>query len=267
MPYDLVIREVTDFRRTATNTRKRVPDASLFDVYSEHFMTIPINRADLQEQFYRLRYQVYCVENAFEDRGKHPAGLESDEFDAHSVSSLLIHLPTGMVAGGIRIILPFQNDEPRELPVWRLCNADFDATGDRNRTAEVSRIAVSKQFRQHCAMRPNSNCAETDSLFRVMTQLSLGLLGAVIRMCAEHGITQVCAAMEPSLLRMFSRFGVHLQKLGDLVEYHGWRQPAYANLDRLLARTWLERPDVWAIMTQAGKHWPLNPALAYTSTT
>jgi len=73
-------------------------------------------------------------------------------------------------------------------------------------------------------------------------------------------MTHICAAMEPSLLRMFARWGIHLQKLGKPVEYHGLRQPTYADLNELLSRTWDERPDVWSILTQKGEYWPLTPS-------
>ena len=251
---------------TAVRGRIRVDDDSLFDVYSRHFMTVPANGADLRERFYRLRYQVYCVENPFEDAATHPDGLETDEFDEHSIQSLLIHIPTGMVAGGIRIILPQREGAPRDMPVWRICDREAYAQRDLHlpvsRTAEVSRNAVSKEFRHHFA----HHCGGGDELRRIIPHISLGLLGAVIRMCAENGITHVCAAMEPPMLRMFARLGVHFLKLGGPVDYHGTRQPAYADLDSLLARTFVERPDVWAIMTKRGAYWPLNRPLAAAMT-
>jgi len=235
------------------------PEATLFDAYSDQFATLSVNSTALLEKFYRLRYHVYCVENGFEDREMHPEGLEIDRFDGHSVSSVLVHRHTGVVAGGVRIILPFHEDDRRDQPMWSLCSPENYANrvGDRTvqRTAEVSRFAVSNQFRQIYA----ETHERTDSL-RLVAQLSVGLLGAVVRMCAERGMTHICAAMEPSLLRMFARWGIHLQKLGKPVEYHGLRQPTYADLNELLSRTWDERPDVWSILTQKGEYWPLTPS-------
>ena len=159
------------------------PKTSLFDVYNRYFKTVPVNSTALHELFYRLRYQVYCVENPFEDKGRHPEGLEIDEFDNRSVSSLLVHVPTGLVAGGIRVILPGPDRGPRDLPVWRVCDPEAYANREkhlpRERTAEVSRIAVSKEFRQHCASKVDYG--EAGSVGRtIMTQLSVGLLGAVL---------------------------------------------------------------------------------------
>jgi N-acyl amino acid synthase of PEP-CTERM/exosortase system len=253
--------------RTADATNRNVvsvqdPDSSLFAVYCKHFMVVPANGASLRERFYRLRYQVYCLENPFEDASAHPNGLEIDEFDAHSVNSLVIHVPTGMVAGGIRLILPCNGES--DLPVWRVCDRDVAANKaayvPASRTAEVSRNSVSKEFRQLCVHTMDSEGRH--ELRRVMRHLSLGSLAAVIHMASVNGITHITAAMESPMLRMFASLGLHFQKLGGPVEYHGVRQPAYAELDSLLARVWVERPDVWEIMTHRGKYWPLNEPLA-----
>jgi len=187
--------------------------------------------------------------------------MERDEFDPHAACSLLVHRPTGIVAGGIRLILPFEDGTPRDLPLWRVCdrNALASYSLPRERTGEVSRNAISKQFRG-MMMKVGESGAE--SFHRVMRNLSLGLMASVVRMAKEHGITHVCAAMEAPMLRMFARLGIHFQKLGPPIEFHGVRQPAYADLDALLVRTWIERPDVWALVTDAGRDWPLNQALA-----
>ncbi len=74
-------------------------------------------------------------------------------------------------------------------------------------------------------------------------------------------MTHLCAIKEPALLRMLSRLGIHFNNLGPRVEYHGTRQPCYSNLDLLLARTWIERREVWEILTRDGEIWPLNTEL------
>jgi N-acyl amino acid synthase of PEP-CTERM/exosortase system len=173
-------------------------------------------------------------------------------------------VPTGVAAGGIRIILPSQDCGPRDLPIWRVCDRKAHAEREKyvplNRTVEVSRIAVSKEFRQRCGRKWEGEAGTTSRM--VTTQLSMGLLGAVIRMCAESNMTHLTAIMEASMLRLFANFGVHLHKLGAPVEYHGLRHPVYADIDALLAQAWVERPDVWAILTDHGEWWPLNRRLA-----
>ena len=42
-----------------------------------------------------------------------------------------------------------------------------------------------------------------------------------------------------------------------MVDYHGRRQPCYCDLDHLLATAYSHRPDVWAVLTDSGRIWPL----------
>ena len=83
--------------------------------------------------------------------------------------------------------------------------------------------------------------------------ITLGLFKATLQMSFEHGITDWFAVMEPSLLRLLTRFGIYFQPLGPVVEYHGLRQPCHANIDRLLETAQLARYDVWDFVTDEGR--------------
>jgi N-acyl amino acid synthase of PEP-CTERM/exosortase system len=232
-------------------------------LYTRHFTTLRADTDRLKTQFYKLRYQVYCVENAFEDPDAQTDEMERDGFDDHSVSSLLVHRHTGVISGGIRLILPYKGEAKRELPLLDLCDRNALAlhSGElpAGRTAEVSRYAISKQSRRLMTELISGGVATPHQLLR---HLSLGLIAAVVRMAAEQGITHICAMMEAPTFRMFARLGLHFHKLGPAVEHHGLRQPSFADLDRMLARAWVERPEVWALITRDGMDWPLNQALA-----
>jgi N-acyl amino acid synthase of PEP-CTERM/exosortase system len=76
-----------------------------------------------------------------------------------------------------------------------------------------------------------------------------------VRMSIENGITHWCAVMEPTLLRLLTRLGIHFEPIGPMIEYHGRRQPCYIPLEVLLPRVQRERPDVWDVITRGGKHW------------
>jgi len=71
-------------------------------------------------------------------------------------------------------------------------------------------------------------------------------------------MTHICAVMEPTLLRMLRRLGMVMPSIGPVVEYHGLRQPCYGHLDTGLARVWIQRPEVWELLTCDGALWPLN---------
>jgi hypothetical protein len=46
--------------------------------------------------------------------------------------------------------------------------------------------------------------------------------------------------------------------LGALVNYHGRRQPVWVEIDSMLRRIFDERPDVWEVITDGGRLWPLT---------
>jgi N-acyl amino acid synthase of PEP-CTERM/exosortase system len=232
-------------------------------VYEFLFDSIPAENDEQKTLAFRLRYEVYCLENRFEDPASHPNGIETDRFDAHSVHSLLVHRPTGTTVGTVRLILPRSPGSVADLPIHEVCPDRLRQCGDPAlplaATAEVSRLAMSKNLRACC---PDSwSAGSADAPRRLVPYVSLGLMRSIVSMAARSGVTHLCAMMEPTLLRMLGRLGVHFHDLGPRVTFHGTRQPCYADLDALLARTWVERRDVWRILTCRGEAWPLNTQL------
>jgi N-acyl amino acid synthase of PEP-CTERM/exosortase system len=240
----------------------------LIDLYHNYF---EVKRAETAEDLaaaFRLRYDVYCVENPFEDPNINPVGLETDAYDATALHSLLVHRSTGEIVGTVRLILPSCGKSGMGLPLRNICDHEFlvrdNATLPWTSTAEISRFAVSKKLRQRATDRraaigefPFEHDARRRS-----PDTSLGLMQAVIAMAFAAGVTHLCAAMEPALLRMLRRLGMHFPSLGPEIEYHGRRQPCYVHLDSGLTKTWLQRPEVWEFLTCAGELWPLNGDLA-----
>ncbi len=241
----------------------------LIDVYSSYFESVPANTDALRNTGYRLRYEVYCVEHPFEDPADSPDGLECDAFDEHSLHSLLMYRRSGTAAGAVRLILPRPGEDATKMPIHHVCRHELLLHDSdrlpRSRTAEISRFAVSKNFRRRTGDRETAvgGHAETEEdPRRLIPHISLGLMRAIVAMAAEAGMTHLCAVMEPALLRLLKRLGVHFNDLGPRVDYHGKRQPCFADLDELLARTWIERREVWEVLTHDGALWPINRALA-----
>jgi len=84
---------------------------------------------------------------------------------------------------------------------------------------------------------------ETERCF--VRGMILGLVKGVAAMSAEHGIAHLGAVLTPALLRHMARFGVSLDPVGPLVDYHGLRQAAVCNAGRMLARIEARRPAIW----------------------
>lgn len=239
---------------------------SLLEIYDMFFEVVPATTPDLLEEAHRLRYQVYCLENQFEPKAENPGGLEMDEFDVRSCQSLLLHRATGAVAGTVRLILPGAR-ETDTLPAQDISRDLSDLSSarlPRDSTAEISRFAVSKEFRRriedgrwpavreewHDKVPPGTNR-------RVLPHLTLGLMRALVKMSMDNGISHWCANVETPLLRLLKRLGIHFHAVGPLVNYHGWRQPVYSSIDELSRTVFRSRPEVWDVITDRGRLVPV----------
>jgi N-acyl amino acid synthase of PEP-CTERM/exosortase system len=249
-------------RAEATPDERR----SLFSMYARWFDVVPADTPERLDEAYKLRYQVYCVENQFEPPDSAQHGRETDDFDRHSVHSLLIHRPTGMVAGTVRLILPVDGRGIDALPISACCTEPSlrdPARFPPARTAEISRFAVSKAFRRRItdATYPDMHVMDGAPVNRaherrVLTpNITLGLMKAIAEMSIRNGITHLCAMMEPALLRLTSRLGIKFTPLGNTVEYHGTRQPCFAELADLGFALMKGSPDAHELVSDQGRYW------------
>lgn len=243
-----------------------VPDWT--DIYYRCFDVVRCDTAELIEEAQRLRYQVYCLETGFEDPAANPGGLETDAADAHAAHCLLVHKPSGLIAGTVRLILPRDEEPQLGLPARRVsaCLAEFaEQVLPRRLTAEISRFSISKAFRKRCddGLYPAPPAdAEPDILGRrAVPSITLGLMRAIVQMTRDNAMTHVVAIVEPALVRLLLRLGIQFEKTGERVDYHGIRYPVYREMDALLAEIYMRRPDVWGAITDHGAIWPLPARL------
>jgi N-acyl amino acid synthase of PEP-CTERM/exosortase system len=224
------------------NTRFDIPTN-----YDRHFDVIRAATPNLVREAYRLRYQVYCVENPFEDPEQHISACESDNDDDRSIHTLLLHRQTGEIAGTSRVILPNQL-RSRPLPMATLLQGI-----DRRRfdnfpvahTAELSRFAVSKQFRRRLGEEHLGDAVLMETERRLMPFISLGLIRGMFDICLERKITHLAAVMEPPLIRILHRLGLNFTHIGGIVMHHGLRQPCFALLDDLIQHSRENDSIVW----------------------
>jgi N-acyl amino acid synthase of PEP-CTERM/exosortase system len=255
-------------RADRQNSSKGPKKERLSTVYARYFDCVPAETEEQRAEAFRLRYQVYCKEHDFEDPSDSPDGFEQDQLDAHALHTLLMHRPSETFVGTVRLILPGVEENGLEFPIRTVCDKNLLSENNENLpqeyTAEISRFAVSKNFRRRDGDEQTTvgGYNDDEDPRRLIPHISLGLMQAIVEMARRGGVTHLCAMMEPALLRMLSRLGIHFNNLGPRVEYHGTRQPCYSDLDLLLTRTWIERREVWEILTRDGEIWPLNVELA-----
>lgn len=239
------------------------------DLYCQYFDTLVADTDDLRSEAFRLRYQVYCVENPYEAAADNPEELEHDDYDERATQCLLRHKSSGAWAGTVRLVLPDPDAPFHSFALQEVCDEPMILEGARfpiQRMAEISRFCISKDFRKRQGdwLYPGSNTPEDrENEHRVIPNMTLGLIEGLVRMSLESRTFYWCALMERPLLRLLGRLGIHFENIGPLVVHHGRRQPCFVELETLLLRVHEERPDVWETVTAAGRHWDqLKRALA-----
>ena len=234
------------------------------EYYNSVFSSSIADTPEERDESFRVRFQVYCIDNGFEDPANSPDGLERDSFDSHSIHSDPYpqrhrqrhrHGPSGSSRGKWRAPRP-----AGEAIVGALA-ADGVAPFPIEGTAEISRFSIVKSFRQHTPDQGFEAQLSLEEWRKMLFHLPLGLMKSMVEMSARTGLTHWVAVMEPALLRLLTRLGIHFTSLGSLVDYHGRRQPCWANIDVLLARVHAERPDVWEVITDGGRLWALPEAI------
>ena len=222
------------------------------DYYNRWFDIVPADTPALREKAYRLRYQVYCCEHEYETPEEHPQQLEMDPFDCRSIHSLIIDRASGAATGTVRLILPDQNAPGESFPVQKMCNHPL-LSEVASRAAEVSRFAISKKLRKMVegCLDVEGNQYASGKYLKI--SLVLGLMKATLQMSFQYGIADWFAVMEPSLLRLLSRFGICFTPIGPLIEHHGFRQPCHANVSTLLERVRQEHFDLWEFVTESSR--------------
>jgi len=238
-----------------------LPEIQSIDIaalYNEQFAVIPAATPELQDQAYALRYQVYCVEHPFEDPAQQTNEREMDRYDSHSVHAILLHKPSSAVVGCVRLVLPTASEGVSALPLRQLLNDEGRRRLDQcppDRIGEISRYAVSKMFRRRQGEALYADVgffdlSDRDSR-RLVPHISLGLMQGAGKLAASHGITHVCAAMAPALMRLLERFGLSFEPLGPPIDYHGLRQPCIAECEQLLAGMEKRNPGYYRLVDAA----------------
>lgn len=246
----------------------------LYRAFYDYFEPIPADTSELLDEVFALRYQVYCIEHHFEDPAAHLDGRERDEYDARAVHTLIRHKRTGYCTAAVRLILPDRRNPEAPFPLEHACMGSLYeeassriANLDRLKLAEVSRFAVSKEFRRRLGeaetvsgVSPHTAYIDprgADTLRRGYPHITLGLIAAAFRMSVEQSITHWFAVMEPGLLRLLQRFGMHFLPVGPIVNHHGLRRPTLAAVAALSDGILGKRPDVWELVTDRGRFVPI----------
>ncbi|MFV0279123.1 MAG: PEP-CTERM/exosortase system-associated acyltransferase, partial [Parahaliea sp.] len=203
----------------------------------KHFFDVCIaSTPERLAEVYGLRYRVYCEEFGYEAGENFPNRQESDEFDGLSLHCLLIHKPSGLSAGCVRLVL---GSDSRQLPMEKFCREAIEP--DRQRSlaytrsmaCEVSRLAVDKRFRRRAGedMTRFGRVLGSEASERELRTFPLIAVAAYLSACALADLVGRrigLAMMEPFLPRLLLRSGIRFEQIGRAIDYHGLRAPSVA---------------------------------------
>ena len=245
--------------------------SELCELFSRYFDVITDDESWVADEAFKLRYQIYCIEQGFEDASQFKDQREFDNFDCRSAHAIIRHRPSGNTAATLRLVLPDPDNLQILFPIETHCSDYARLVSSllrgvpRHSIAEISRFAISKDFKRRfgeagtvAGIGPDHEKYLGKDLGgkRVIPHLILGLFAAVFRMSVERNITHWYAVMDLSLLRLLSRFGIDFIPVGDMVDYHGLRQPCFGIVEEAVNKLWTKHLDAWKLVTLDGAIWP-----------
>ncbi|GAB4169167.1 MAG: hypothetical protein OHK0026_12320 [Rhodocyclaceae bacterium] len=216
---------------------------NLGEGFRKYFEIVPAMTDELRDEAYRLRHAVYCEELGWEPL--RPDGLESDEYDAHSLHCLIRAKKDGRFAGCTRLILARPGEPHHPLPFEKACAATLDRSIcdpqalPRHTIAEVSRLAVISRYRRRKG-EERTPMAISDDSFGSKDQprfpyIPVALYLGTIEMAARSGIDTIFVLTEPRLAGHFAKLGVQVKRIGGAVEHRGTRVPSMMSVQGILS--------------------------------
>lgn len=247
----------------------------LSNEFAKYFEIIPADTPQLRSAAYRLRFQVYCLENRMPgfDPSDFPDGEETDQYDDHALHALLFHRPSQTMAGTVRLVVHDASDPMWMFPIEEhagLLAQSYQHPPRREAIAEISRFILSARFR--CR---RGEGAFPDGLVDMQTQPTddpcerrhgphpvLGLFKALVELSWGSGIAFWYAGMEPRLQRRLERFGVGLHLAAEGISYHGRVNAYLSSCAEIMRQCKGQCPEIWRFLTDNGKIWPIAPSFS-----
>ena len=219
---------------------------NLLDTFDNYFDIIIANNDELKNEAYKLRYQVYCVENMFLNPNEYPDKLESDEFDKNSIQYLVIHRKSGNFIATVRLILPDSHNPNGLFPLEQHCDINKMALSqqiNRKNLAEVSRFCITKTFtRRSFTLGKKQN----------FPYITIALINCIIKASHENNIDYLYGIVDHSVIRFASKLGVNFTKIGPQTDYHGIRWPTVIKITDAVDYIAEKNQDIWNIITNKG---------------
>lgn len=214
-------------------------------LFQKHFKLSAANEGDRLEQTFKIRYEVYCREFAYEHATESMQGKETDAYDSHAKHFILEHADSQQAIGCARIIYNTAHQKAYDLPFMLHCAAAIDPEKfsptaiSATEVVEFSRLAVIHDFRRRdyeknsvlsLPILPDKLKNPHRGYPIVPVSLFLSLLHEFANGDASYGV----AMMEPRLARLLRIIGIKFEQVGNVMDYHGPRAPYLIRQEHVL---------------------------------
>lgn len=259
--------------------------SNLIDLFNHYFEIIHANTPEKLQECFRLRYEVYCKEAIIPgfDAIDYPEEKEQDEYDERSIHCLLVHKPSKVNAGTVRIILPDNSNPHEKFPVEKVAGDFFfrdflsEIKIPRSRVGEISRLILAPQFRARKGESKNpTGLLEGSDLLsqqserrrptisqqaedrrgsvprRIFPHAVLGLFVAIVRMSLENNLTYWYGGMEPVCARFLKSFGINFTPISPVVDYFGPCVTYMGYIPDILDNIYRTKQEIWNLLTDNG---------------
>ncbi len=244
--------------------KRSVAQQTFYAAFRGTFELIEADNEPLRRQAYRLRYQVFCEENNINLH--HQNEMEYDAYDAFSAHYLLIHKPTGNIAGTVRVVFPEADRPLFSFPLQAICDHPFLHSDERAlQLCEISRLCMAREFRQ----RPDDGTvlpayhepepASKSSVFalpgmrRRIPYAPLGLFHGAFKAALNSGTLNCIAMMDPMQFRSLKQLGMDYRVLGPRLDAFGRHQPLVMNIKTVLDSMAEQNRFCWEVVSDRGK--------------
>ena len=216
--------------------------------FENYFEIVLAHTPKLQEQIYRIRYDVYCREFQFESEEKYPYGLEQDHYDQYSLHCLVRHKVSKAPAGCVRLIKISQKEPALKLPIERFCGDSLyhdtlhPSLLPRSSICEISRLAVHTAFRRRrgesaspfVSHYENLTDNATEEELRTFPLISIALIAASTSLMLIAERPNLFIMVENWLARLLRRVGLGFTQVGRVIDYHGPRAAYYITAEEMV---------------------------------
>ncbi len=239
---------------------------AIYTDYQRIFSVVKADTHALCEKAFRLRYDVYCTENAFKDMADNPDSLEKDTYDTNAVNFLLSYNKTKEMVGTARLILPNKNNLERSFPMQKLCTHPLLHHEDKiSELCQISRMCMSAKFRRRKEdgsvlpayfERENKTGTKDGNLIFIRRRIPyapLGLFSAAFETALKKGVMDCLFFVEQQQLKSFSNLGISFNILGPAIENHGMQHPVIFNIKQVLDNMLIDNPPCWDVLSDKGR--------------